>query len=241
MRSKKLKLGAVIALTAMLNGCATLSTMGNIDHDPSYKVKNLYKDQLIAYGMPKQPVTDYENALVILGTKNNYLIEPAGSVVNQHILLDLVTQLDLKYLSIASVENVLSKNFQITLQNPESVLSDLMLIQYEKPLQQISAKEKQLLGSLKFDCKETISNQMQFYACSQQLNYNIYPIKKTENHQALQHAFRQPIQFEVNQKVKSSQLKNVPYYMLLPLTVVVDIVTLPIQLIGFSQAMSQGH
>ena len=247
MNKKLLILGSSILCASLLNGCATAYTMSEIsDGGTRYDVKEetLYTDQLIAYGIPKTPVPSYENALAIVGTKNNYLIEPIQTTApNQNVLVDIVTQLDLTYLSIAPrvSSGANDKNFEITIYDPKASLSEMMLLRYAKPNLQVTSKEKQLLQSLQFSCSVPVSTNN--YVCEKNITYRMYAIKKDKNQAPPQYTFRQPIQLKVNlsQKIQKRNFSKAPYLLLLPLAVVVDIVTLPIQFIGFSQALSNGH
>lgn len=233
MDRKWLILGSSILTTSLLSGCATMLTMHEIK-DREHNIKNLYTDQLIAYGIPKTPIPSYENALAVVGTKNNYLIKPvAQSLPNPNLLVDVVTQLDLNYLSIMPRSVTKDKIFEITLTDPKVPLTETLVLYYTKPNQKITAIEKQQLQTLKFSCGVTQSNDS--YSCIQYVTYNIYPIKKADNAAPPQHQFRQPIQLEVKQKTKKSVLNKAFYFPLLPLAAVVDIVTLPVQYMLFSE------
>ena len=148
----------------------------------------------------------------------------------------VVTQLDLKYLTISS-QYKNSREFDIYHRNQNEPLQEQLKIQFNKPSSLITT-EQQKLKQLEFICN--ISTSQGTY-CFRTVHYTISPINKTNNDADLKHLFKQPIKFTVSAPSNGSNLAKAPYALLLPITIALDIVTLPIQLVGFSNAISGGH
>ena len=222
--------------SALFSGCATITTVDKMmsNHNSS---KIILSDTLIAYGYSKQPIPEHENAVIIVGKQHNYLVEAANEEPQKDIFKKVVTQLDLKYLTISS-QSQNSREFNIYHRNQNEPLHEQLKIQFNKPGSLIT-NEQQTLKQLGFECHATTTSQGSY--CYRMVHYTISPIPKTNNDADLKHLFKQPIKFSVSAPSNGSSLAKAPYALLLPITIVLDIVTLPIQLVGFSNAMSGGH
>lgn len=229
----------VTCLSTLLSSCMTLSTVESMNQS-SYKYKTLISDQLLAYGIPREPIIRHENALVILGQKQDYLIEVVNrSSSKKTILVDIVKQLDLSHVTISASSRVSNHLFSVVITDPKHPIMETLNVSYNKALNQVTNSEKNQLKALDFSCETDLNAQK--YQCTQQIHYKIFPLKKQANQKPLQYQFREPVQLLVRQQSERSGLFKAAHVAILPLTVVADIVTLPIQLVGFSKALSDGH
>lgn len=235
-----LMLSCTVSSVLALTGCATGTVLEQI-RVPSSHTKTVVSDALIAYGYAGTPIPEHENALILVGKKYNYLIEANEHESNNSILKDTVMQLDLKALSIASLSSPHEGSFVISKNNKTNTFNHTLRITFNKPITQVSEKEKQSLAKLEFTCPK--DTKLQDYACYRNVSYTLSPIKKTNQDSQLQHTFKSPIPLQLKADYSSAinTLSKAPYVLLLPITVVVDIVTLPIQYAALSQAFSQGH
>ncbi len=166
---------------------------------------------MIAYGYSKQPIPGHENAVIIVGKQHNYLVEAADEEPQKDIFKKVVTQLDLKYLTISSqYQN--SREFDIYHRNQNEPLQEQLKIQFNKPGSLITT-EQQTLKQLGFECHATTP---QSSYCYRMVHYTISPIPKTNNDADLKHLFRQPIKFTVPAPSYASNLAKDPYDLLLP-------------------------
>lgn len=238
-KNKALMLSFAVSSALALTSCATVTVLDQLDH--SSPSKTLISDSLIAYGYAKTPIPQHENALILVGKKYNYLIEADQSESNNSILKDTVMQLDLKALSIMPEGMRESTYFEIYEKNQKETFHERLRIEFNKPLSQVSKKEKLSLEQLNFNCFANTARQS--YECFRIVNYTLSPIKKTNQDSQLQYTFKSPMSLQVktNRSKALDTLSKAPYVLLLPITVVVDIVTLPIQYFALSKSLSQGQ
>lgn len=228
------KIAFAVSSSLALTSCATVSVMERLDYSPP---KILISDSLIAYGYAKSPIPQHENALIVVGKQYNYLIE-ADQQESNNILKDTVTQLDLKALSITPAGISGSGDFRI---HQKDGFHETLAINFNKALPEVSTAEKQRLEQLNFNCFANTATQS--YDCSRRVEYTLSPIKKTNQDSQLQHTFKSPIQLELStdRSAAVNAISKAPYVLLLPITTVVDVVTLPIQYALFMKAFSHGH
>lgn len=232
------KIAFAVSSSLALTSCATVSVMERLDYSPP---KILISDSLIAYGYAKNPIPQHENALIVVGKQYNYLIEADQQESNNNILKDTVTQLDLKALSITPAGISRTGDFRIHQKDQKDGFHETLAINFNKALPEVSTAEKQRLEQLNFNCFANTATQS--YDCSRRVEYTLSPIKKTNQDSQLQHTFKSPIQLELStdRSAAVNAVSKAPYVLLLPITTVVDVVTLPIQYALFMKAFSHGH
>lgn len=244
MNKKLLILGSAILCASQLNGCATAVVVDEITKR-GQKNKTLVEDQFSAYDIVKESHPSNGKPLLLIGAKNNYLIETEvrNGSTQQH-LIEIITQLDPTYLSVPIIPNsgtfIRSKPevFTTTVASSKATYTDKMRILYSKPLQLVTKQERNHLGSLNFYCAENaIPNK---YFCNQDLPYQMSLIKKAKNEQLPQYLLSKPMQLEVKLQRKKSVLTKAYYFPLLPVTAAVDIVTAPIQMFFWFEAFKAG-
>lgn len=237
-RNHFFKIAFAVSSSLVLTSCATVSVMERLDYSPP---KILISDSLIAYGYAKNPIPQLENALIVVGKQYNYLIEADQQEGNNNILKDTVTQLDLKALSITPAGISRTGDFRIHQKDQKDGFHETLAINFNKALPEVSTAEKQRLEQLNFNCFANTATQS--YDCSRRVEYTLSPIKKTNQDSQLQHTFKSPIQLELStdRSAAVNAVSKAPYVLLLPITTVVDVVTLPIQYALFMKAFSHGH
>lgn len=231
---KTLMMFFAISSALALTSCTTIMTLQELDSNPQLE-KTLISDTLIAYGYAQTPIPEHENALIIVGKKYNYLIEVTHSE-NHSILKDIATQLDLDALMLFHPNPAVIYKDDTT-----NTFNYSLGISFKKSAAQISEQEKQRLAQLEFGCFEATTTEP--YSCLRNVSYKLSPIKKTNQDSLLQHTLKSPISLKLktHRSEAINTLSKAPYVLLLPITVVVDIVTLPIQYAVFKKAFTEGR
>ncbi|WP_416191658.1 hypothetical protein [Neisseria sp. CCUG12390] len=184
-------------------------------------------DTLIAVGKPVQQVAGFENAMLLAGKKRAYLVRPQSS--ERISLPSILAQTDLTYLKV--LPNRLppgkqEENFAVISSDVKSTLG--VKFQFFKPKKLLKAGEQAQMERLGFNCRDYDKDLL--CTTSQTLELQTVTLNN-RNH--LQHTFRQPLplvfyRYEAKKGTVSRGLLKA----LLPLTMAVDVVTFPIQLIG---------
>lgn len=249
MKNKK-RLGLLMGciwIAMSLSGCATAILNAYVGEQDHYRTTQefVFQDQLIAIGHASQTVAEYQNALVLAGEKYSYFITPVkdkDATMTTEMLNTILQNIDLKYLQIhqpgyvqQSMRAVISRQ---QLENPivfemkkdgKSMNTEIYLV-YRKSLAQIEKNEQNELEKLKFECLHS-QKELQ---CVQKISIDLRLAQHVNNKQQLQHRFKQPLElivFQTKQKSKFLQTaKNVALY---PLAITFDLVTSPIQVVGF--------
>ena len=237
-----LKFSFISSCCLMMTACVSTRAVIEMSQDSDYTHRML-SDQLIAVGFSKQPIPQYENALILVGQKYSYLVQNNKTDAPNYFK-DLVSSLDLKYLYLSnSDKNLQQVNQQLQQhaqpQQPSWKLysddkgqkisattfnSDVEFL-YRKPVNTITTTEKQQLARLNFNCQIENSSTM---VCKKSSTFHLTLAHKIQNTQNLQHTLRTPIQLELFQE-KTNYLKKATSLTLLPLSLSFDIVTFPLQ------------
>lgn len=185
-------------------------------------------DHIIAIGKPAKPITGYDNALVLVGRNHDYLLTSAQGTNNFKNILESV---DLRYLYID-----LHNQKHVAVKQPADDYScpssfgciDEVSLHFKKPLVQLSKNERKHLESLHFNCYGDADKV--FLSCY----YTTYRIALTmtqkNTNQSLKHQLKTPLpivfyEFHASKGVLGRGAR----WALLPLAVVFDVVTFPIQ------------
>lgn len=242
-----LKISTLLALLATLSGCMTSSALNNsIDKSKKERHTPTHTDSVIAISKPTTPIQDYDNALVLVGQRYSYLVQPDGD--NGDTLLKIFETVDLKNLSLSSYSytfdikqahddwtctsshgcaNIGLKFSKSSNNHSNSTKS------YEEKTQDLTQlyEEKAQLENLGFDCKvydHKDTNVTCWYF--EKLAFIITdPIKNSSQptHQLSKPATLQFYQFDADHDKKSIATKKA----LQPLAFAFDIITFPIQML----------
>ena len=121
-------------------------------------------------------------------------------------------------------------------------LFEQVRLDYRKPLAQVSAAERQRLQNLGFYCNAISSSAV--YDCSLGLNVQYHIITAAQPTGSKVHRFAQPHPFKITLRSDGNPTATAatwPQKALLPLALVVDVVTAPVQLLGGAVVQGVGR
>lgn len=221
--NKGLFLTIILGLSTILSGCMATSYVSKKSQKTELAIE--FSDNFLAIGKPKTPILNHENALVMVGEKYNYLVEDFSRFDEQKIT-KVFNYLDLNRVRIRNISQIRSEvQYYFT----------TVTLDYSKPKAQITQQEFEVINKINasgFGCIEEIQNNVEYLSCPLHLAVKISPIKKAEN-QFLQHSFAKPIKADFY----AEKYHMKPTMALMPLAFVVDVVTLPIQIVkAFEEA-----
>lgn len=242
----------VLSVAVGLSGCATKAVQNVVScgaktgcsgtHD--FKKRAMLKDTYIAIGKPVQPIAGFDNALILIGEKSTLILTP--KTADDVKFFQNFHRFDLKDLSLEA------KNTTITVVRDENLgnlsSGDIIKEHLGNPSSSVIIKfsrknefpattnEKQLLNELGF---RLVSNNTSvgaddaYFEYDKQVGFNITVAQAIPNAN-LQHTFRKPVSFEfVVFEQKEQKSRNALAVLFLP-AFFIDVVTLPIQMVGES-------
>ncbi|MFB2539717.1 MULTISPECIES: hypothetical protein [unclassified Acinetobacter] len=248
MKNFKLLLTATL-LSLSLTGCMT-KLAERIDvstsKQPIESPNLILSDKVIALGKSRQFITSHPDALVMVGEKQSYLIEPyqrSWRNMTYKKPNDWFTQIynkvDLNYMSVALDYDLRyadkakkSHVMELVIDNPDDMntAKTWLNLSFNKPLSSVTSSEKSTLSELGFLCTEK-SN---FYSCSSSVIAKVTVNQAIPKAQAFAHLLQKPFDVElyfpyyVEQDAKAPQALKV----LKPLALVIDVITAPIRIGG---------
>ncbi|MBS9779620.1 MAG: hypothetical protein KGV51_03240 [Moraxellaceae bacterium] len=236
-------IGLLLSLSILnLTGC--MATMGLMDVTDDAgigtgKEVTILKDKVIAIGQASKPIAKHENALILVGEKQSYLLENADDDKDKQFLKDIFTQADLSALSIA-----LDKPKLIVKTDKSNCNFNYgcakVTIKFNKPQAKISTEERYKVQDLGFQCYDYKTN----LDCSLSTEIGFTLAQKVANFDNLQHKLKQPVSIEFTQKktnhIKKGVQKGTFGLLALP-AMVVDVVTLPLQLLYYKKDIDKNY
>ncbi|PNK60851.1 hypothetical protein A6J60_008140 [Psychrobacter sp. FDAARGOS_221] len=223
--------------TLSLSGCITTSYITDKIEDNTAKrwvADEALNDTIIAIGKPSQPIAGYEDALILAGNKNSYLIQPTDSKNDN--LIAIFEKLDLNYLSIKPDSIGRQKVNFIQVQMGEEKhncvashgCSDMTLT-FKKPTALLTDQEKAVLRELKFSHLYEIEGVTYYRNMLQNLKFTI--TTPVANQQQLQHRLKQPMPIKFYRYDEHNGIvARRGMQALIPLTLAFDIITFPFQI-----------
>ena len=203
---------------------------GHVAADYQYQV--ILDDQLVAIGTPKTKVTGHEDAWVLIGNQHSYLVTVSGKPTGY--LQQVLHSVDARFLRIHGQYTRDGLGAVLIAERPEQdILFEQVRLDYRKPLAQVSAAERQRLQDLGFYCNAISSSGI--YDCSLGLNVQYHIITAAKPTGSKVHKFAQPHPFKITLRSDGNPTATAatwPQKALLPLALVVDVVTAPVQWLG---------
>ena len=232
----------------VLSGCATMILMNEHPYKSSgTKTGIALEDTLIAIGTAKSPIQGFENAVVVVGEKYSYLAQPAAKYTKQTDLFQkILHEVDLNYLKVGQFKSLgmaedgqhinysLEQKIKVTMKDSKNTkhktLQDEIGFIFYKPLKQLTQGEESKMQALGFQCEYIQQN----LRCSRQILIDLYVANPVRNQQQLAHKFNHPIKLEVEYNIEQFNYKQVAgKALLMPLAITFDVVTSPLQLVGY--------
>lgn len=193
-------------------------------------------DNIIAVGKPAKVIQNYPYALVLVGQKYNYLIESLDdNEQKSRQLLTIFEQLPAQYLTI-STKTYQTQYADFLMVKPAGGYYQCssqygcthIELTFKKPKKQLKLNDESQLNALGFEC----NNITDYLSCHHGIKMAITPITKTDTQKNMGTAyqFKQPIVIKFYDfHAKKGTLTRGVLTALLPLAIVVDVVTFPVQ------------
>ena len=197
-----------------------------------YQYQVILDDQLVAIGAPKTKVANHEDAWVLIGKQHSYLMTVSGKPTGY--LQQVLHSVGARFLRIHGQYTRDGLGAVLIAERPEQdKLFEQVRLDYRKPLAQVSAAERQRLQDLGFYCNAIGSSAV--YDCSLGLNVQYHIITAAKPTGSKVHKFAQPHPFKITLRSDGNSAATAatwPQKALLPLVLVVDVVTAPVQWLG---------
>lgn len=255
--SRFVKLGMTATITGtLLSGCATKTLWSGFDEGMPEE-QTLLQDKLVALGKPTKPIAQYPHALALVGTQHDYLLtsgEQDPAILKNifddldpkylHLTSDSNRTQEIYDRYLYKTEPLrMYINITDQIQNRptadinKSGFNQTVTVVFDKSEKQVSKKEKALLAKYGFNCQsksvQVSSGVDEMHThCGRETKVNLTPIQKTVQNHTLEHKFKRPVMLEVvhyQAKPKSaSMIINAGVIALTPITIAIDVVTLPV-------------
>ena len=200
---------------------------GHVAADYQYQV--ILADQLVAIGTPKTQIAGHKDAWVLVSKQHSYLMTVSGKPTGY--LQQVLHSVDARFLRIHGQYSRDGLGAVLIAERPEQdKLFEQVRLDYRKPLAQVSAAERQHLQDLGFYCNAIGSSAV--YDCSLGLNVQYHIITAAKPTGSKVHKFAQPHSFKITLRSDGNPAATWPQKALLPLALVVDVVTAPVQWLG---------
>ena len=235
-----MKHGALIVVAGICMGMSACASQyvthelgakqGHVTTDYQYQV--ILDDQLVAIGTPKTKIANHEDAWVLMGKQHSYLMTVSGKPTGY--LQQVLHSVDARFLRIHGQYTRDGLGAVLIAERPEQdKLFEQVRLDYRKPLAQVSAAERQRLQDLGFYCNAISSSAV--YDCSLGLNVQYHIVTAAKPTGSKAHKFAQPHPFKITLRSDGNSAAPAatwPQKTLLPLALVVDVVTAPVQWLG---------
>ena len=228
---------AAVGMCLGMSACASQyvkhelgAKQGHVAADYQYQV--ILEDQLVAIGTPKTQIAGHKDAWVLMSKQHSYLMTVSGKPTGY--LQQVLHSVDARFLRIHGQYSRDGLGAVLIAERPEQdKLFEQVRLDYRKPLAQMSAAERQRLQNLGFYCNAISSSGV--YDCSLGLNVQYHIITAAKPTGSKVHKFAQPHPFKITLRSDGNPTATAvtwPQKALLPLALVVDVVTAPVQWLG---------
>ena len=239
---------AAVGMCLGMSACASQyvkhelgAKQGHVAADYQYQV--ILEDQLVAIGTPKTQIAGHKDAWVLVGKQHSYLMTVSGKPTGY--LQQVLHSVDAHFLRLQGQYARDGLGAVLIAERPEqNKLFEQVRLDYRQPLAQVSAAERQRLQDLGFYCNAISSSAV--YDCSLGLNVQYHIITAAKSRGSKVHQFAHPHPFKITLRSDGNPAATAvtwPQKALLPLALVVDVVTAPVQWLGGAvvQGVSAGQ
>ena len=228
---------AAVGMCLGMSACASQyakhelgAKQGHVSADYQYQV--ILEDQLVAIGTPKTQIAGHKDAWMLVGKRHSYLMTVSGKPTGY--LQQVLHSVDARFLRIHGQYTRDGLGAVLIAERPEQdKLFEQVRLDYRKPLAQVTAAERQRLQDLGFYCNAISSSAI--YDCSLGLNVQYHIITAAKPRGSKVYKFVQPHSFKITLRSDGNPTATAatwPQKALLPLALVVDVVTAPVQWLG---------
>lgn len=239
--SKVIKLSSILIVgTFLLSGCASIlvDEMTNNPQDVT-----LFTDEFVAIGKPSQPITGFNNVLILASPKNSLIVELENK--DYYLFNQLVPQLQIgkinnQYLSLSSIGKSGGTNQKgMRLDKPQQVykINEKFVLHYWEWRAEKDSHTQKELSKMGFDCQfnaglpksETTLQLDSKLVCHYELNAKVTLANAVNNSLSLTYQFKHPYEYRIYYTKTNNALKAAGV-ILTPVAFAVDLVTLPIHI-----------
>ncbi|WP_352259655.1 hypothetical protein [Psychrobacter sp. TB55-MNA-CIBAN-0194] len=263
MKKLSLLLVTLLGSSIVLNGCATTALSDYTKSDSMKNhTKNVLSESVIAVGYPNKPIQGYEDAMILAGKNYSFLVQPVVSAdTSSDLFKRIFTQVDLGSLYIDtnpssyysdsdaqreygtrdiqkktqadSNELILDVDRDRDRSSQVKNISTRINLVYAKLTNEVKNNEQPQLENFGFKCQTSVIAEQQSLACQRPVYIELTVASAVQNIDQINHKLKQPMTIQLNENWRARDNTNKLGIALLPVSVAVDIVTLPIQAIGF--------
>lgn len=244
---KSLIITTFLASSLMMSSCATMGLIENTKSKSSKKYEeSVLSENVIALGYPSAPIKGYENAMLLAGENYSFLVQPKASPDTPNDLFKtLFTQVDLGFLYI----DPKPKNYPIGLgghtvydtldldvesnnsKEIKQLTVDVGLI-FAKPVNMLKDNEQRQMEQLGFECKVFDIDKEKGLICQRVIPTTITIASAVQNIDNLDYKLKRPLTINFNYQGETKGSNREWLRIFTPVTIAVDIVTFPVQLLG---------
>lgn len=244
---KSLIITTFLASSLMISSCATMSLVESTRAEsPKQYEKTVLADSVIAVGYPSAPIENHEHAMLLAGKKYSFLVEPIVSFnTPKDLFKTLFAEVDLNALYIdpsptysnAEVKTQAKSNvLTIKVQSDDSkqVIKtpvDVGLL-FAKPIKKLKVNEQKQIEKLGFECKAVNIKEQENLICQRVVHTAITVASAVQNIDNVDYKLKQPLTIVLEHQGMTEGSNREWLRVLTPVTIAVDIVTLPVQAIG---------
>ena len=240
--SKIIKLSSVLAVNAfLLSGCASM-LVSEIS-DRSSEDVTLFEDEFVAIGKPSQPITGFDNILILASPKNSLIVELEDKdygLFNQLVPQLQSGKINNQHLSLSSIGESGGTNQKgMKLDKPQQIykINEKFVLHYWEWRAKKDSYTQKELSKMGFDCQfnaglpksETTLQLDSKLVCRYELNAKITLANAVNNSHSLTHQFKYPFKYHIYYTKNNNALKATGI-ILTPVAFAVDLVTLPIHI-----------
>lgn len=240
--SQKSILMLSIAVCIGAGGCATFAVMEDARGTYTEEQEVVeFSEQVIAIGRPSQPIAEYPHAMVLAGNKYSFLVQPkVDAQTPANLFEQIFTQVDLKalYINPNPVQQQhygQTQSLTLKLANGQKEIKKLphwIGLTFTKPTAQLGYGEQQRLELFGFKCNTVQIKQQPHLNCSRNVQTEFTLAERVNNFNQLQYKLKQPLTVKMVHTYTVEKSKVGAKLLLLPVAVSLDIITLPLQLLG---------
>lgn len=213
--------------------------------------RNVLSEKVIALGYPNKPIKSYENAMLLAGKNYSFLVQPKVSSDTPSDLFKMVfKQVDLSFLyinpkpknsSIKPMKHTVYDTLDLDVESDNSkrikqLPVDVGLL-FAKPVNLLKINEQQQMEQLGFVCKVLGTEEKEDLICQRVVPTVFTLASAVQNIDNVDYKLKRSLTINLNYQGKTKGNNREWLRIFAPVTIAVDIVTSPVQLLGAGLAV----
>lgn len=236
----------------VLSSCATMSLIETAKSKSSKKYeKNVLSEKVIALGYPSTPIKNYENAMLLAGENYSFLVQPKVSSNTPNDLFKVVfKKVDLGFLyidpkpkssRIEPMKHTIYDTLELDVESDDSkkikqLPVDIGLL-FAKPVNLLKANEQRQMEQLGFECKILGTKEKEDLICQHVVPTVFTLASAVQNIDDVDYKLKRSLTIDLNYQGETEGNSREWLRIFTPVTIAVDIVTSPVQLLGAGLAV----